>query len=186
MWRAIRASAEARRNRAHNDNGLIGYKQTPEHRENIRRAMIGKPQSDEKRRKIAEARKGKKLSVAHCASLSKARIKAWAEGKHTAFRSKLEIRAGMILEPLGFIPQFRLPGYAHPFDYGHAEKHIVVEIHGCYWHSHGCGVRLCKDDARGRDAINHAIAYEAGFQVVILWQCQESNWPNILRNAGIL
>lgn len=185
VWRAIRASADARRGKRC-DNGLRGYKQTPEHKERIRKAMLGKPQSEEKSRKITLALTGKKLSEQHRQKLAASHKRLWAEGRFTAFRSKLEKRLGEVIEPLGYIPQFRIDGYTHPYDYGHAEKRIVIEVNGCFWHSHGCGVKQCKNNSREKDKANEDFARQNGYQVIVLWQCEESKWPVLLQDAGIL
>ncbi len=185
MLRAILASAASRKGKRC-DNGLRGYKQSADHIENRRQTRIGKRLSLETRQKLSQSRKGIVFSQAHRQKLAASRKRLWAEGKLTAFRSKLEKRLGEIVEPLGFAPQFRIYGYSHPYDYGHAEKRIVIEVHGCFWHSHGCGVKQCKDNSKERDRLHEATARELGFKVFIFWQCQESDWPNQLREYGIL
>jgi DNA mismatch endonuclease (patch repair protein) len=185
MLKAILASAAARKGK-HCDNGLRGYKQSPEHIENRRRAQIGKKLSLEARQKLSHSRKGIVFSESHRQKLAIARKRLWDEGKLTAFRSKLEKRLGQVVEPLGYIPQFRIPGYNHPYDYGHPEKKIVIEVHGCFWHSHGCGVRQCKDNSKERDRLHEEVARELGFEIFTFWQCQESDWPTQLKEYGLL
>lgn len=185
MLKAILASAAARKGK-HCDNGLRGYKQSPEHIENRRRAQIGKKLSLEARQKLSHSRKGIVFSESHRQKLAIARKRLWDEGKLTAFRSKLEKRLGQVVEPLGYIPQFRILGYNHPYDYGHPEKKIVIEVHGCFWHSHGCGVRQCKDNSKERDRLHEEVARELGFEIFTFWQCQESDWPTQLKEYGLL
>lgn len=185
MRRAILASAAARKGR-HCDNGLRGYKQSPEHIENRRQKQIGKKRSLEMCQKLSRSRKGMIFSESHRQKLAVARKRLWDEGKLNAFRSKLEKRLGEVIEPLGFVPQFRIPGYSHPYDYGNAEKCIVIEVHGCFWHSHGCGVRQCKDNSKERDQLHESTARQLGFEVFIFWQCQEADWSKQLKEQGVL
>lgn len=63
----------------------------------------------------------------------------------------------------------------------------VVFIHGCYWHGHeGCrranvpktnaGFWSAKIDAnRSRDARNLALLAEAGWQSLVVWECELAN-----------
>lgn len=185
MLAAIQASADARRGK-HCDNGLRGYKQTADHVRNRAQTQIGKKRSLETRQKLSASRKGIVFSLEHRQKIGALHKRLWAEGKHKAFRSKLEKRLGEIIEPYGFVPQFRIKGYSHPYDYGHSEKKVVIEVNGCFWHSHGCGVKQCKDDSRERDARNEAKARELGFEIFTFWQCQETDWPNQLKEYGIL
>lgn len=185
VWKAIRASAVARKGKRCN-NGLRGHRQTYEHREHIRKAMLGKPQSAEKSQKITLALTGKRLNESHRQKLAIARKRLWDEGRFTAFRSKLEKRLGEVIEPLGYVPQFRIPGYGHPYDYGNAEKRVVIEVYGCFWHSHGCGVKQCKDNSKERDQLHESTARRLGFDVFIFWQCQETDWSKQLKEQGVL
>lgn len=186
VWKALRASAEARRLREHNNNGLKGYKQTEEHKRKRALASVGRTMSDDTRRRISEAQKGRVRSEAHRRKLSEALSRRWDAGEFNAYRSQLEIRCGESLLPLGFTAQFRISRYRHPYDYGHAERRILVEVHGCYWHQHGCGKRPRKDDVKTRDARHASKAAELGYKLVVLWQCEEDQWPDILRDAGVL
>ncbi len=166
---------------------FLGRKHTEETKAKMAISGKGRFQSDEKRRKISERRKGIRFPDAHKAKLSaaaKARCER-GDSPHFSHISKLEKRAGLFLMPLGFIPQFRFGGNRHPYDFGHVELKIIVEVNGCYWHSHGCIKSNCGEKPKIKDAHNAQHAAQAGYTVIVLWQCQEQQWPDILRGAGL-
>ena len=96
------------------------------------------------------------------------------------YQSKLEKRAGLLLAPLGFTKQFTLPDYRHRFDYGHAARRILIEVNGCFWHAHDCGVLRVRVDAQEKDARHAAVAQALGYTVMVLWECEEIHWPTII------
>lgn len=63
----------------------------------------------------------------------------------------------------------------------------VVFVHGCFWHGHGCprGSRAPKANAdywrakikrnRERDAVNAAKLEAAGWDTLIVWECELGN-----------
>ena len=157
-----------------------------EHKQKIGAASRGHTLSAAARAKVSAARKGKSFSASHKHKLSESAKQRWACDDVPAFRSKTEIRVGWLLEPFGFQPQFRMPGYKHPYDYGHAERKILVEVQGCFWHAHGCGIKMVDNDTPLRDAEHAHRAQESGYALVVLWQCQEKIWPLILRKEGVL
>jgi G:T-mismatch repair DNA endonuclease (very short patch repair protein) len=157
-----------------------------DHKRRIGDASRGHTLSEEARARISAARKGKSLAEEHRTKLSDAAKQRWARDDTPAFRSKTEIRVGWLLEPFGFVPQYRINGYKHPYDYGHAERKIVVEVQGCYWHAHDCGVKMIQTDVRIQDAKHQHAAQAAGYQLVTLWQCQERDWPMLLKQADVL
>ena len=157
-----------------------------EHKRRIGEASRGHTLSPEARARISTARKGKSFSDEHKHALSEATKQRWARDDMPAFRSKTEMRVGWLLEPFGFQPQFRINGYQHPYDYGHAERHIVIEVNGCFWHAHGCGTKMVQNDTPERDKQHGIEAGARGYQLVTLWQCQEKEWPIILRQQGVL
>lgn len=157
-----------------------------EHRAKIGAALVGKPQSDAKRAAVSKARKGKPFSESHRRALSEVTKRRWDAGQvHKICRSKIELRAGELLAPFGFTPQFRIPGYSHPYDYGNADARLLIEVNGCFWHSHDCGERTAGAEPIVKDAEHARRASEVGFKVVTLWQCQESEWPLVLKAAGV-
>ncbi len=69
----------------------------------------------------------------------------------------------------------------------------VVFVHGCFWHGHDCGkgrlpksnVAFWKDKIvknRARDAKAVAALKEAGWSVLVLWQCQTKD-GKVLENT---
>lgn len=182
---ACDAMIEARRGKTSWNKGKKLPPLSAEHRAKIGASGKGKPQSDAKRAAISKARKGMSFSESHKRALSEATKRNWDAGKLTAYRSKLEIRAGVLLEPLGFKAQFRFEWASHPFDYGHSETRVLVEVNGCYWHSHGCCAKDVGSDVIKKDAEIARLASEAGYQLIVLWQCLEAEWPVILKSAGV-
>ncbi|WHZ36521.1 very short patch repair endonuclease [Sagittula sp. MA-2] len=59
--------------------------------------------------------------------------------------------------------------------------HAVIQVHGCYWHGHDCLGRASKTNTeywgpkiarnRERDARNEAALRDAGWRVLIVWEC---------------
>lgn len=142
-------------------------------------------------RKISEARMGMKFSNEHKANLSKGQLARWARGDANAWRSKLEKSIEWLLASFGFTPQFRFEfGSSHPYDYGNRETKTLIEVHGCYWHAHGCDwikrQPINAEKVRSKDAWHEQYAQGQGFRVISLWQCQEKQWPMILKTEGIL
>lgn len=167
VWRAIRASADVRRSRD-------AAKRTGGQR--------GRKRSSEACRNISAGRKGIQFSDEQKAKQSTAAKFRWARGDCNAWRSKLEIRAGLLLEPFGFTPQFRFEfGSSHPFDYGDVDRKVLVEVNGCYWHSHGCLKKDAGEKVKANDAKHRTYAESKGYRVIVLWQCEETNWSAILR-----
>ncbi len=90
------------------------------------------------------------------------------------YDSKLERRAGELLP--GFKHRFALD--RHQFDYGDKEKKIVVEVNGCRFHLHTCGIKPVwnpSDDKRWA-----RIAKRRKYRLIILWQCEEKSWNEII------
>ena len=87
---------------------------------------------------------------------------AWGQG----FRYRLHVR--------------RLPGAP---DLVFAQYRVVLLVHGCFWHQHGCsksrrpssnrdywGPKL--DRNMDRDARNQARLRELGWKVMVIWECR--------------
>jgi hypothetical protein len=108
-------------------------------------------------------------------SLAKGRAKR----RHVGVFSRLERRAAKLLAPLGFTHHVKVAG--HIFDFG--RDNLLVEINGCFWHYHFCR----HDDSaaayrkRLKDWRNTLLAWQAGYRVLTLWECEESNWGKLCR-----
>jgi DNA mismatch endonuclease (patch repair protein) len=65
-----------------------------------------------------------------------------------------------------------------------ASRRKVIFVHGCFWHGHDCarGARVPKSNVdywaakvrrnRERDAKTIAALHDAGWQVLIIWECE--------------
>ena len=177
MARAAKAVGLAKRGTLPWNAGLITGPLSADHRAKIgagckteadRKRSIGQPYFSEAVRQ--------RLSVACKATM----IAQWDNGRRPTFQSKLEKRAGVQLAPLGFVKQFILPGYRHRFDYGHAEWMVLVEVNGCFWHAHTCGVSQARKVVHEDDARHAAVAQALGYTVMVLWECEEIHWPTII------
>lgn len=74
-------------------------------------------------------------------------------------------------------------------------RRAVIFIHGCYWHAHGCKVagaapvsntgywspKLARNKAR--DAEQTAALEAAGWQVLVLWECEITTIQNAVERA---
>ena len=60
---------------------------------------------------------------------------------------------------------------------------IIIFVHGCFWHSHGCRASKLPESRKEiwieklnsnveRDKINQAKLIELGWKVFIVWQCE--------------
>lgn len=101
----------------------------------------------------------------------------WREG----FRYRLHVRR------LPGVPDFVLPKYG-----------VVVFVHGCFWHRHGCSnTRLPSSNLQyweqkldgnvARDARNQARLREMGWTVATIWECTlQEGTDKLLRFLGTL
>lgn len=183
--RAHQAAVLASKGRTPWNKGLSLPPLSPEHREKLSLVRRGKVLSEQTRLAMSRARKGMRFSEEHRVALSEAAKQRWARGDVFAFRSRMERQVGWLLKPYGFTAQFRIDGYAHPFDYGNAEARLLIEVNGCFWHAHDCGARIVDVAVRERDAKQRCVAEESGYRVITLWQCEEAQWPVILQHAGV-
>lgn len=69
-------------------------------------------------------------------------------------------------------------------------RRVVVFVHGCFWHGHGCRLgHLPKSHLdfwapkiqanRDRDRRNQELLEEAGWRVTAVWQCELADIPTL-------
>jgi DNA mismatch endonuclease, patch repair protein len=111
--------------------------------------------------------------------------------KHT----KPELLVRKVIHAMGFrfrLHQRGLPGRPDIVMRGHS---VIVQVHGCFWHRHGCSIsnipRTRKDYwipklARNveRDKANDLLLRSMGWRVITVWECEakdEATLSNKLR-----
>lgn len=68
--------------------------------------------------------------------------------------------------------------------------HTVIFVHGCYWHRHGCRYTTFPvtrssfwsskfKDTVIRDKRNYEELHNAGWNILIIWECKIKNWDSI-------
>lgn len=101
---------------------------------------------------------------------------------HGLYHSALEERAATLLLPLGYKRFVWLN--QNSFDFGLADKSLVIEIQGCYWHDHRVTKPTCPYECRPgvgvRDAEKRALCQERGVELIELWECEQLYWPELL------
>ncbi len=71
-------------------------------------------------------------------------------------------------------------------------RHKIIFLHGCFWHGHDCRPKIRPasnidywmpkiEGNKVRDARNIAALREAGWQVLVLWECQLNNEAAVMR-----
>ena len=109
---------------------------------------------------------------------TRSRMMAGIRGKNTA--PEILIRKG--LHARGF--RFRLHDRSLPGapDLVLRKHRAVIEVNGCFWHAHDCHLfkwpsgreefwRAKITSNKDRDARNHARLLEAGWRVLVIWEC---------------
>ena len=98
-----------------------------------------------------------------------------------------ELTVRSLLHNLGY--RFRLHTRTLPGtpDIVLARHRIIVFVHGCFWHSHGCrgGRRVPGSNTvywehklalnKTRDRRNRIRLYRMGWRVLVIWECQTKN-----------
>jgi len=133
--------------------------------------VAGKPRPKETRDQLSrrnrlawEIDRDKQLSYA---------AKARENRRHVGLFSRLEQRALKLL--VGIDHHVKVAG--HIFDFG--KDDLLVEINGCFWHYHTCRPNCWSDEAirkRWKDWRFVTLAWQAGYRVLTLWECEEEQW----------
>jgi DNA mismatch endonuclease (patch repair protein) len=113
---------------------------------------------------------------------ARSRIMRSIRQKHT----KPEVLVRKVIHAMGFrfrLHQRDLPGKPDIVMRRHG---VIVQIHGCFWHQHGCSIsnipRTRKEYwipklARNveRDGIHHSLLTSMGWRVITVWECEASD-----------
>lgn len=127
----------------------------------------------EHRRKLSIAQTGKRMSLAARRNMSLA-----ARRRVQWYTSALEIRAGTLMARYGLRSKVWLRPAKHTFDYGSRSLKVLVEINGCYWHSHKCAFSGKRPERIRRDRFLARWAKRNGYLLIALWECEEKKWPS--------
>jgi DNA mismatch endonuclease (patch repair protein) len=76
-------------------------------------------------------------------------------------------------------------------------RRLVIFVHGCFWHGHGCRIgKLPKTRLdywapkiagnQLRDRRNQVALEQAGWRVQIIWQCELANQPVLVERIKLL
>lgn len=121
----------------------------------------------------------------------RSRIMATIRSSHT----KPEIAVRKALTKLGL--RYRLHAKDLPGrpDIVFRSRRIAIFVHGCFWHQHDCRrwsektrsspywrAKLKRN--RARDAAAGQLLRDAGWRVVVLWECQTKNTERLLLKLG--
>jgi len=104
-----------------------------------------------------------------------------------------EMRVRRLLHQQGY--RYRLHDAALPGrpDLVFAGRKKVIFVHGCFWHGHDCvrGCRVPKTNTdywttkvsrnQTRDQASIKKLCEAGFSALVLWECELSDGPRLLK-----
>ncbi len=135
------------------------------------------------------------LSQRHFDGVSEGRRRNMQANRSTDTKPELTIRR--LLHAMGY--RFRLhvkdlPGRP---DIVFTAKRKVIEVHGCFWHAHGCtplgqppksrkdywGPKLLAN--RERDARKAQALGDAGWQLFVVWECEvRSNADAVLKKLS--
>lgn len=97
--------------------------------------------------------------------------------------TRLEMRVRRLLYRAGYryrLHRADLPGKP---DLVFSGRRKIILLHGCFWHGHDCRAKIRPasntdywvpkiEGNKARDARNIAALREAGWQVLVLWECQ--------------
>jgi DNA mismatch endonuclease, patch repair protein len=113
--------------------------------------------------------------------------RSWIMARIRGADTKPELLVRSIVHRLGFrfrLHDKRLPG--NP-DMVLRRHHKVIFVHGCFWHGHKGCMRSSRPAANSsfwrkkldgnvaRDRKNMRLLHKAGWETLVVWQCQISN-----------
>ncbi|OEO31092.1 very short patch repair endonuclease [Devosia insulae DS-56] len=109
--------------------------------------------------------------------------RSWNMARIPSKGSRPEMRVRRLLYSMGFryrLHRMDLPGRP---DIVFATKRKIVQVHGCYWHGHGCArdhkptsseaywsEKIAKN--RTRDERSMKLLSELGWDVLVVWECE--------------
>ncbi|MGH7013987.1 MAG: very short patch repair endonuclease [Stellaceae bacterium] len=117
------------------------------------------------------------------------RIMRAIRSAHT--RPELAVRS--LAHRLGFRFRLHRAGLPGKPDLVFPGRRRIVFVHGCFWHQHkGCknaSVPRTRADYwkqklqanKARDVHNESLLREAGWQTLVLWECELKHEPNVAR-----
>lgn len=108
-----------------------------------------------------------------------------------------EVEVRRMLHRLGYRFRLHRNGLPGTPDIVFPTRHVVIFVHGCFWHAHGCskgqppkshhGYWQPKLEAnRQRDERNVEALVKAGWHVEIVWQCELSDGHTLSARLGSL
>jgi len=71
--------------------------------------------------------------------------------------------------------------------------HVVIFVHGCFWHRHNCKYAVMPETRRDfwetklngnaeRDKINMQKLADLGWRVLVIWECEINKWNQSLED----
>lgn len=105
-------------------------------------------------------------------------------------RPELTIRR--LLHSLGYRYRIHLATVPGRPDVAFPRRHKVIQVHGCFWHAHGCSLaRVPKSRTefwqakfarnKERDARLARAAEQAGWQILTVWECDLDDLDHLTR-----
>lgn len=115
-------------------------------------------------------------------------IMSHIKGKDTS----IELMVRRYLFALGYRYRVNYKALPGKPDIVFIKKKIAIFIHGCFWHGHDCGSRYAHvsqsnkaywgpkiQRTQQRDREHIAELEENGWKVIVLWECQLKNSPDV-------
>lgn len=109
--------------------------------------------------------------------------------------TKPELALRRALHRLGYRYRTHVRGLPGTPDLVFTRRRAVIFVHGCYWHGHGCKVAGKSPSSntaywfpklernKARDVVQVATLKEAGWQVLVLWECEVATLDRAVATA---